>query len=661
MELRVFPDVAACPRDYDLQTHTHVYGKPQDPLRSDPRAGAAHAPSAEDAPMPAPTPAPADRPTGFFADEALLAPRRCLREDRADGVFVLRSPQPLQPYARCVGEWLEQWARQTPQAPAFAEPDAASGGWRVLDWGTLRRQVGSVAQSLLDMDLDPEGPLVVLSDNSLDHLVLLLAGMHVGRAVCTVSSGYCRLAGGDFSRIHGILQALRPALVYAADAATYGPALAGAGVSPRVVFSHGAPSHPGALSFETLGRAVEGPGVMRAFEAIAPDTPAKYLLTSGSTGHPKVVVNTHRMLCANQQMLAQTLRFLQTEKPVLLDWLPWSHTFGGNHNMNLVLRHGGTMYIDDGRPLPQLIGRTLQHLREVQPTVYFNVPKGYDMMLPALEADAGLARRFFSRLRMVFYAGAGMPETTWRRLEAVAAPVRDDPVWFTTSWGSTETSPAITFANWHLDRPGVIGNPMPGAEVKFLPNGGKLEMRIRGPNVFPGYRGDPQATAAAFDDEGFYRIGDAGYLQDDADPASGIVFNGRVAEDFKLTSGTWVSVGTLRLKVVAALSPLAQDVVITGHDRNEIGALVFLTDAARQLPEPELRSRVQAGLRALRAEGGGSSQVPACVLLLPDGPNMAAGEITDKGYVNQRLSLQRRAADVQALYAEPADPRVIRP
>ena len=232
-------------------------------------------------------------------------------------------------------------------------------------------------------------------------------------------------------------------------------------------------------------------------------------------------------------------------------------------------------------------------------------------------------------------------------------------MWFTTSWGSTETSPAITFANWRLDRPGVIGNPMPGAEVKFVPNGGKLELRIRGPHIFPGYRGNPEATAAAFDAEGYYCIGDAGYLQDEADPASGIVFNGRVAEDFKLTSGTWVSVGTLRLKVVAALAPLAQDVVITGHDRHAIGALVFLTEAARQLPAEALRQRVQDGLRTLKAGGGGSSQVPGFALLLPDAPSMAAGEITDKGYVNQRLTMDRRKAQVDALFAEPPGPGVI--
>jgi feruloyl-CoA synthase len=595
----------------------------------------------------------------FFDDPDLLAPRAAVREDRPGGAFVLRSPEPLRPFERCVGEWLERWSRETPYAPAFGEP-ATGGGWTVLSWRALRERVGAVAQAVLDLGLQPGAPLVVLSDNSLDHLVLTLAGLHVGRPVCAVSSGYVRLAGGDYGRVHGILRALDPALVYASDAAVYGPALAHSGLQPVVVFSQGAASFPGALAFEALAATAETPAVMQAFAAVTPDTHAKYLLTSGSTGHPKVVINTHRMLCANQQMLAQTLRFLEREKPVLLDWLPWSHTFGGNHNTNMVLMHGGTMYIDDGRPMPGLVDKTLAHLREVQPTICFNVPRGYEMMLPALEADETLARRFFEKLRMVFYAGSGMPEPIWRRLEAVAARVRTEPVWFTTSWGATETAPAITFAHWRLSRPGVIGNPMPGAEVKFLPNGGKLEMRIRGPHVFPGYRGNEAATREAFDEEGFYRIGDAGCLQDPADPASGIVFDGRVSEDFKLTSGTWVSVGTLRLKLVGALAPHAQDAVITGHDRNEVGALIFLTEAARRLPAAELAVQVRAGLRALKAEGGGSSQTPARVLLLPDAPSMAAGEITDKGYINQRLTLQRRADDVAALHGAAPDARVVR-
>ncbi|MDO8419802.1 MAG: feruloyl-CoA synthase [Rubrivivax sp.] len=599
----------------------------------------------------------------FFDDPRMLAPRQTVKTALPGGGFVLRSPEPLQAYARCVGEWLEQWAHETPAALAFAEP-AGPGQpreWRRLTWAELRHQVGAVAQGLLDLDLPTGKPIVILSDNALEHLVLVLAGMHVGRAVCTVSSGYCRLAQDDYSRIHGILQTLDPALVYASDAAVYAPALREAGIGALEVYGSGAEGRAGALPFARLAAALETPAVMRAYRALSPDTHAKYLLTSGSTGHPKVVINTHRMLCANQQMLAQTLRFLDTEKPVLLDWLPWSHTFGGNHNVNLVLRSGGTLYIDDGRPLPGAIERTIDHLREVQPTVYFNVPRGYEMMLPTLEQDDALARQFFGRLRMLFYAGAGMPVSTWERLEAVAAKVRNEPLWMTTSWGSTETAPAVTFASWKLDRPGVIGLPMPGVSLKFTPNGSKLEMRVRGDNVFPGYRNNEDATRAAFDDEGYYCIGDAGHLRDEGDPLQGVVFNGRVAEDFKLTSGTWVSVGTLRIKVVSALAPYAQDVVVTGHDRSEVGALVFLTEAGRALPHAAMVDCVRKGLRSLADEHAGSAQTPARALLLPDAPSAAAGEITDKGYVNQGLVLARRAAEVEALYATPADPRVILP
>lgn len=602
------------------------------------------------------------RPPGFFDDPRQLAPRRTVRTELGGGAFTLHHPEPLQPYARCVGEWLERWARETPDAPALAEPDGR-GGWGVLNYLDLRRQVGAVAQSLLDLKLPNGRPVVVLSDNALHHAVLMLAAMHVGRPVCAVSSGYCRLAQGDYAKVHGILRALEPALIYASDAALYGPALVDCGVPDALqVFSRGADGVPGARAFEPWLHTPETPAVRVACQALTPDSAAKYLLTSGSTGSPKVVVNTHRMLCANQQMLAQVWRFLEHEKPVLLDWLPWSHTFGGNHNLGVVLRNGGTLYIDDGRPLPGLVDKTIAHLREVQPTLYFNVPRGYEVLLPALESDLDFARHFFGRLKMLFYAGAGMPEATWRRLEAVAAQVRDlrsDPVWFTTSWGSTETAPAITSAYWRLDRPGVIGLPLPGASIKFVPNGDKLEMRIKGDLVFPGYRRNEAATREAFDEDGWYRIGDAGYLLEEDDPGSGIVFNGRVAEDFKLGSGTWVSVGTLRIKVVTALSPWASDVVITGHDRSEIGLLVFPSEAARKLDPELLRGKLRDALRALRADGAGSSQAPARALLLADAPSMAAGEVTDKGYLNQRLVLHRRAADVIALYSD--DPRIILP
>ena len=596
----------------------------------------------------------------FLDDPTLIAPRAVVVTPLAAGGFELSSPEPLGPYVRCIGEWLEHWARETPHATAFAEP-AAAGGWNRIAWLALRVRVGRVAQGLLNLDLPVAKPIVVLSDNALDHLVLLLAGMHIGRVVCTVSSAYCRLANDDFERIHRILETLDPALVYASHVKVYGDALKDATVRPVVVFSEGADTYPDALSFDALAGTVETPAVMEAFARIAPETHAKYLLTSGSTGHPKVVVNTHRMLCANQQMLGQTLRFLQTEKPVVVDWLPWSHTFGSNHNVNLVLKTGGSFYIDDGRPVPSAIDRTLAHLRDIQPTIYFNVPRGFEMMLPALESDDVFARHFFGRLRMLFYSGAGMPASTWRRLEAVAARVRSEPLWLTTSWGATETGPANTFVNWHIDGPGVIGLPMPGVCLRFVPNGDKLEMRLKGDHIFPGYRNDARATGDAFDEDGFYRTGDAGRLLVEDDPLRGVLFDGRVAEDFKLSSGTWVSVGMLRLKVVSAMAPHVQDVVVTGHDRNEIGLLVFVAESGRRLASDALIDHVRAALRTMAGSGGGSSQTPTRALLLHESPSASHGEITDKGYVNQRLVLGRRAADIEALYVNPHDPRIVLP
>jgi feruloyl-CoA synthase len=595
----------------------------------------------------------------FLLDESQIAPPRTVRIDFDDGSFALRSPMALKPYARCIGEWVERWARETPDALAFAERDESGEGWRRLDYRALRQAVGAVAQALLDLKL-PEGkPIAILSDNSIDHAVLMLAAMHIGRTACSLSSAYSRMAK-DPSRLHGMLQALQPALVYASDAKVYGGALAGCGVEAVAVFSRNADAHAGALPFAQLLEASETPAVMQAYQAVLPDTHAKYLLTSGSTGKPKVVINTHRMLCANQQMMAQTWRFLTQEKPVLVDWLPWSHTFGANHNLNMVLCHGGALYIDEGRPAPGLIEKTVRNLREVKPTLLFNVPRGFDMLLPFLEADDALAAEVFSRLRLAFYAAAALAPSTWQRLEAVAKRVRPErPLWLTTSWGATETSPAITSAHWKLDGAGCIGAPLPGLELKFVPNGQKLEMRVKGVSVFPGYRHAPRETAEAFDEEGYYRIGDAGYLADTDRPERGVVFNGRVAEDFKLSSGTWVSVGTLRVKLVSMLAPHAQDVVLTGHDGDEIGMLVF---AAPQAAPQTLAARIADVLRTLRDEGAGSSQCPTRALVLTEPPSLDAGEITDKGYINQRAVLTRRAAEVARLHAGAHhDLQVIRP
>ncbi|MDR6425478.1 feruloyl-CoA synthase [Variovorax paradoxus] len=587
----------------------------------------------------------------FLLDESQIAPPRTVRIDFDDGSFALRSPMALKPYARCIGEWLERWARETPEALAFAERDDSGEGWRKLDYRALREAVGAVAQALLDLALPAAKPIVILSDNAIDHAVLMLAAMHIGRTACSLSSAYSRLAR-DPSRLHGMLQALQPALIYASDARIYGGALAGCGVEAVTVFSRHADAHAGALPFAQLLQARETSAVMQAYEAILPDTHAKYLLTSGSTGKPKVVINTHRMLCANQQMMAQTWRFLAHEKPVLVDWLPWSHTFGGNHNLHMVLAHGGALYIDEGRPAPGLIEKTVRNLREVKPTLLFNVPRGFDMLLPFLEADDALAREVFSRLRLAFYAAAALAPSTWQRLEAVAQRVRPErPLWLTTSWGATETSPAITSAHWKLDGAGCIGAPLPGLELKFVPNGQKLEMRVKGVSVFPGYRHAPRETAEAFDEEGYYRIGDAGFLADPAEPSQGVIFNGRVAEDFKLSSGTWVSVGTLRVKLVSMLAPHVQDVVLTGHDRDEIGMLVFASPQAASLAPQALAGRIAEVLRTLRSEGAGSSQCPACALVLSEPPSLDAGEITDKGYINQRAVLVRRAAEVARLHA----------
>jgi feruloyl-CoA synthase len=594
-----------------------------------------------------------------FGDPGALAPSRVLREDLPGGGFVLRSAEPLQPFARCIGDWLEHWAHTTPHAPFLAERDGA--GWRTLSYADARTAVGRIAQGLLDLGLPADKPVVVLSDNSVDHALLALATMHLGRAVCTVSSAYCRLTK-DHTKVHAILDTLDPALVYASEPTVYGPPIAGwVGRRGRpVVFSRGAAELPGALDFDQLAAEQETPAVMQAFATITPDTHAKYLLTSGSTGTPKVAVNTHRMLCANQQQMAQAWPFLKRHPLRLLDWLPWSHTFGANHNFNLVLAHGGSLHVDDGRPMPGLVEKTVANLREVRPNFYFNVPRGFDMLLPFLENDEAFARDFFAPLEGLFYAGAALPQSLWQRIETVAARVRDRPVWFTSSWGATETAPAVTSVHWGIDRAGCIGAPLPGVTLKFTPSGDKLEMRVRGPNVFPGYRNAPELTAQAFDEDGYYRIGDAGRLVAGADPSQGVAFDGRVAEDFKLMSGTWVSVGTLRVRAVAALSPLAADVVVAGHDREEVGLLVFPSPAAKALGPNERAEQVRTALATLRAEGGGSSQSPTRALLLAEPPNADAGEITDKGYLNQRAVLARRADQVAALYSETPSSEVVR-
>ncbi|MDD2545913.1 MAG: feruloyl-CoA synthase [Burkholderiaceae bacterium] len=595
--------------------------------------------------------------TSFFSNPAMLAPPAVVKQDLPEGGFLLSSPEPLGEVTRCIGDWLEHWAQATPNALFLAERDA-EGEWVKLTYAEVREKIGALAQGLLDSGLEENATVVCLSDNSLDQALLMFATMHIGRSFTAITSAYSRLAK-EYSKIAGILNELQPGLIYAADGAVYGPAIRAAGLSCPVVLSHNAYSVATARSFAELTRAKETPAVMEAFRRITPDTHAKYLLTSGSTGKPKVVINTHRMLCANQQQILQTWTFLREEKPVIVSWLPWSHTFGTNHNLNMALCNGGSFYIDEGRPVPGLMEKSVRNLREVQPNLYFNVPKGFDALIAFLEEDVGFARDFFGRIRGVFYAAAALPQATWDRLERSAKSVLGESVWFTAAWGATETSPLITNVHWQLEGPGCIGLPAPGTRIKFLPNNSKLEMRVQGPQVFPGYLNNPEQTAKAFDEDGFYLIGDAGLLLDPERPEKGILFNGRVAEDFKLTTGTWVSVGTLRVKAVTALSPWVQDVVVTGHDGDEVGLLVFPSPAGKALEPAQLAAHLREGMGKLKAAGGGSSQSPRRALVLDEPPSMDAGEITDKGYINQGAVLKRRAAQVQLLHTKPRTDAVI--
>jgi len=562
-----------------------------------------------------------------------LAPRRTELEERKDGTLLLRSPDKLGLTARCVTEWLVRWSREAPDRVFIAERKGEA--WRKVSYLEAYGAARRIAQALLDMGLGAERPLAILSDNSIDHALLSLGAQHVGIPVAPISPAYS-LMSKDFGKLKHIFDLVKPGAVWTADPQKFAPAL-------EVVKAT-------SLSVEKLLETNPGSTLEREFSKVKPSSIAKILFTSGSTGTPKGVINTHGMLTANQQQLAQAWPFVEDRAPVVVDWLPWNHTFGGNHNFNLILRNGGTLYIDGGKPMPGLIETTARNLKEVASTIYFNVPRGFDLLLPYLEKDAELRGNFFRDLDVVFYAAAALPQNLWDRLQGLAKQEGRTPAMLS-AWGSTETSPLATSVHFHMERPGVIGLPVAGCELKLVPGAGKLEVRVRGPHVTPGYYRRDDLTKAAFDEEGFYRIGDAVKLADPADPAKGVVFDGRVAEDFKLTSGTWVHVGAVRMKLIAAGDPLIQDAVITGHDRDEIGALVFVSPAAKDLSRDVLAQKLYAALAALKVEATGSSTCPTRLMVMTEPPSIDANEITDKGYMNQRAVLERRAALVEQLYA----------
>jgi feruloyl-CoA synthase len=571
-------------------------------------------------------------------------------ERRADGGFLLRSPHALSAYPGKLTERLAHWAREAPERSFLAQRDAA-GAWRRLSYGDALTRVRAIAQALIDRGLSHERPLAILSDNDLEHGLLALACLHVGIAYVPISSAYS-LVSTDHAKLRHVIALLTPGLVYASDLARYAKAIAAA-VPPGTEVI-------GAADLAALEATAPTGAVEAAHAAVGPDTIAKFLLTSGSTGQPKAVINTQRMLCSNQQMLTHALPSLRAEPPVLVDWLPWNHTAGGNHNFGLVLNHGGTLYIDEGKPVPGLIEATARNLREIAPTIYFNVPRGYEALLPFLRADAELRKTFFSRLKLLQYAAAVLPQPIWRAYEELALDACGERILWITGYGATETAPAAMFTSRGAARAGTVGLPVDGVEMKLVPAGEKLEALFRGPNVTPGYWRQAELTAAAFDAEGFYRTGDALRFVDPADPSQGFEFDGRTTEDFKLGTGTWVSVGPLRAKINSACSPLVQDVVITGHDRSWLGALVFLnTVACRELPAEEIRTYLARSFRQLAREATGSSTRVMRALIMTAPPSIDASEITDKGSINQRAVLRNRAELVERLYAEPPEPEIM--
>ena len=584
----------------------------------------------------------------------------------------LKSGQPLGSYPVRITDCLDRWAREAPDRIFLAERNEA-GDWRRITYASTLTQVRNIAQALLSRKLSVNKPILILSGNGVDHALVALAAMYVGIPYAPIAPAYS-LQAQEFNALRQVFERMQPGLVFAADGARFERALCEVLPSgTELVTTRSSPPGMASTPLESLVRTTPTADVDAARDRVGADTIAKVLFTSGSTGRPKGVINTQRMLCSNQEMIRAVLAFLGDAPPVLCDWLPWNHTAGGNHNFGLVLYNGGTLYIDEGKPSPALFSATLRNLRDVPCTAHFEVPRFYEMLMPHLRNDAVLREAFFRDLKLLFYAAAGLGQKFWDDLRELSLQACGEELLIMTGFGSTETAPFAFTTGPNGAFAGMVGFPAPGLEVKLAPVGSKLEARVRGPNITPGYWRDQALTAAAFDEEGFYCLGDAMRFVDPNDPSRGLVFDGRLAEDFKLSTGTWVSVGPLRARILAAAAGLVQDVVITGHDREFAGALVFPNLAvcrdvaglpadapvADVLAHPAVIHGFQDAFARLARESTGSSTFVARAIVLEHAPSLDAREITDKGSINQKIVLQHRAALVDELYTSAPSARVL--
>jgi feruloyl-CoA synthase len=601
-----------------------------------------------------------------------LGPRDVVVERHRDGTLLLRSPHELGSYPLKLTERLEHWAAEAPDRVLFAQRDAA-GGWRSVTYAAALDQARRIGEALLRGGLTPERPIAILSGNDIEHALLGLAALYIGIPYVPISPAYSVISQ-DFGKLRHVFQLLTPGLVFAADGRAFERAI-DAVVPPdmEVIVTRNPPGKRKVTAFSDLLAVELTAAVDAAHAKVGPDTVAKVLFTSGSTGMPKGVINTQRMWCSNVEMITNQLAYFRDEPPVILDWSPWHHTASGNHNVGFIIHNGGTYYIDEGKPAPGLIETTVKNLREVAPTWYFTVPKGYEALLPYFRADAELRRTFFSRLKVLWFAGAALAQPVFDEMQELARSECGEGILFLTGLGATETAPMAIARMWQSRDSTNMGVPVPGVELKLVPNEGKLEARVKGPNITPGYWRQPELTAKAFDPEGYYCLGDAVRFEDPNDPREGLLFDGRIAEDFKLDTGTWVSVGPLRAHFLAHCAPYAKDVVIAGADLADIRVLVFPDfEACRQLApdlasagaadlvnDARVRAAFQERLTTLAAAATGSSNRVVAAILIADLPSLDAGEITDKGSINQRAVLRRREPLVADLYAGAPPPHVI--